>query len=104
MATGLSGFDVVPSLVLELPPALLTHTSRIDNFTCFQEASNVAVVGAGQSALEAAALLLEVGATPVAISRKKSCSGRRGCDRNARYFAGFDPLSRGLARDPRPGR
>ena len=70
VATGLSGFDVVPSSLSKLPPALLTHTSRIDNFRVFKS-QKVAVVGAGQSALEAAALLLEVGATPVAISREE---------------------------------
>ncbi len=70
VATGLSGFDVVPSSLSKLPSALLTHTSRIDNFRVFKR-QKVAVVGAGQSALEAAALLLEVGATPVAISREE---------------------------------
>ena len=70
VATGLAGFAVVPRPLANLPPALLTHSSRVDDFRVFRGRS-VAVVGAGQSALEAAALLLEVGATPQLIAREE---------------------------------
>ena len=70
VATGLAGFAVVPQPLAHLPPALLTHTSRVDDFRAFKGRS-VAVVGAGQSALEAVALLLEAGATPQLVAREE---------------------------------
>ena len=70
VATGLAGFAVVPQPLADLPPALLTHSSRVVDFRAFRGRS-VAVVGAGQSALEAMALLLEVGATPQLIAREE---------------------------------
>ena len=69
VATGLAGFAVIPKPLADLPPTLMTHTSRVDDFRAFK-GRRVAVVGAGQSALEAAALLLEVGATPQLIARE----------------------------------
>ena len=70
VATGLSGFAAVPQPLANLPSELLTHASRVDDFQAFKGRS-VAVVGAGQSALEAVALLLEVGATPQLIAREE---------------------------------
>ncbi len=63
IATGLAGFAYVPPVLASLPPALATHTSRIKSFAAFK-GREVAVIGAGQSALEAAALLHEAGAQP----------------------------------------
>jgi cation diffusion facilitator CzcD-associated flavoprotein CzcO len=71
VATGLAGFAFVPSVIASLPPALATHTSRIDSFAAF-EGRDVAVIGAGQSALEAAALLHEAGARPQLVVRENS--------------------------------
>ena len=48
---------------------LVTHTSRITGFAEFK-GRDVAVIGAGQSALEAAALLHEAGARPQLLVRK----------------------------------
>ncbi len=69
VATGLARFATIPQPLAQLPPTLLTHSSRVDDFRVFKGRS-VAVIGAGQSALEAVALLLEVGATPQLIVRE----------------------------------
>jgi cation diffusion facilitator CzcD-associated flavoprotein CzcO len=63
VATGLSCFAYLPALLASLPPDLVTHTSNVTAFANFRGQS-VAVIGAGQSALEAAALLHETGARP----------------------------------------
>lgn len=69
IATGLTSFAYVPPAIASLPPALATHTSGIDSFAAFR-GLEVAVVGAGQSALEAAALLHEAGARPQLLVRE----------------------------------
>ena len=70
VATGLAKLAVVPKPLADLPATLVTHSSRVDDFRSFRGRS-VAVVGAGQSALEAAALLLEAGAAPQLIAREE---------------------------------
>src|SRR5262249_13857015 len=50
---------------------LTTHTSGITRFAAF-EGRDVAVIGSGQSALEAAALLNEFGARPQLLARDES--------------------------------
>jgi FAD-dependent urate hydroxylase len=70
VATGLSCFAYVPSALAALPPRLFAHTGAITSFNTFAGRS-VAVVGAGQSALEAAALLHEAGARPELLVREK---------------------------------
>jgi cation diffusion facilitator CzcD-associated flavoprotein CzcO len=69
VATGLAGFASVPPAIAALPPDVASHTSRILNFAAFK-GRDVAVIGAGQSALEAAALLLEAGARPQLLVRE----------------------------------
>jgi thioredoxin reductase len=69
IATGLSGFAHIPALLGSLPAALVIHTSGISSFAAFK-GRDVAVVGAGQSALEAAALLFEAGARPQLLVRE----------------------------------
>jgi cation diffusion facilitator CzcD-associated flavoprotein CzcO len=69
MATGLSGFAYLPPLLASLPAKLVTHTSDISSFAAFR-GRDVAVIGAGQSALEAAALLFEAGARPQLMVRE----------------------------------
>lgn len=60
VASGMSGVAYVPPALSDLPPELLTHT-----YDCREPArysgQDVAVIGAGQSALETAALLHEQG-------------------------------------------
>jgi FAD-dependent urate hydroxylase len=70
LATGLSCFAQTPAVLASLPSAFVTHSSNITAFTSFRGRS-VAVVGAGQSALEAAALLQEAGALPQLLVRKR---------------------------------
>ncbi len=70
IATGLAYFAEVPEpLAALLPTRLVTHTSQLTNFAIFK-GSSVAVVGAGQSALEATALLHEAGARPELLVRE----------------------------------
>jgi thioredoxin reductase len=73
VATGLTNFAYVPPELAPLPPDLITHTSKIAAFSSFAGQS-VAVIGAGQSALEAAALLNEAGAQPRLLVREKAIS------------------------------
>jgi FAD-dependent urate hydroxylase len=71
VATGLAYFAKAPSVVSSLPPELMTHTSKISSFEAFK-GRTVAIIGAGQSALEAAALLREAGAEPRLIVRENA--------------------------------
>jgi FAD-dependent urate hydroxylase len=68
IATGLSYFAYVPPILASLASALAAHTSVVPEFKSFRGKS-VAVVGSGQSALEAAALLHEAGARPKLLVR-----------------------------------
>lgn len=69
VATGLACFAHVPPALASLPPLLAVHTSGVTNFASYR-GSDVAVIGAGQSALEAAALLHEAGARPQLLVRE----------------------------------
>jgi thioredoxin reductase len=69
MATGLSNFAYVPEELRGLPRELLTHTYDHHSLEAFRDRT-VAVVGAGQSALETAVLLDESGARPQVVSRR----------------------------------
>ena len=70
LATGLACFDSLPEPFASLPAELCTHTTHVKSFTGFAGKA-VAVIGAGQSALEAAALLHEAGARPTLIAREE---------------------------------
>lgn len=76
IATGLAGFAHVPSAIASLPPALASHTSAITSFAAFK-GRDIAVIGAGQSALEAAALLHEAGARPQLLVREDTILWQR---------------------------
>jgi thioredoxin reductase len=71
VATGLSGYALIPREFLPLAPDLVAHTSAVQRFSDY-EGADVAVIGSGQSALEAAALLSESGAHPQLIVRGPS--------------------------------
>ncbi|MER6418825.1 NAD(P)-binding domain-containing protein [Streptomyces sp. NPDC001137] len=72
MATGQVAFAHEPPELRGLvPPHLVSHTSRHRDLARFS-GQRVAVVGAGQSALESAALLSEAGAFPTVIARTAS--------------------------------
>ncbi|KAB1146650.1 SidA/IucD/PvdA family monooxygenase [Streptomyces luteolifulvus] len=71
LATGLVPFAYEPPGLNALPAELVSHTSRHRDLTRFS-GQRVAVLGAGQSALESAALLHEAGARPTVIVRAES--------------------------------
>jgi thioredoxin reductase len=73
VATGLSSFSNVPRALSSLPQNKVTHTADIATFSSFK-GRKVAVLGAGQSALEAAVLLHEAGAEPTLLVREQSIS------------------------------
>jgi FAD-dependent urate hydroxylase len=68
VATGLADFPWWPPELRGLPHELASHSSEHGDFSPFAGKS-VAVVGAGQSALESAALLHEAGADVEVIAR-----------------------------------
>jgi len=61
IATGLSHAEYIPKNLAQLPEQLLSHSSAHRDLSRFK-GRDVVVVGAGQSALETAALLNETGA------------------------------------------
>jgi FAD-dependent urate hydroxylase len=71
VATGLLPYAVTPPELSGLPADLVSHTSDHRDFAAFAGRS-VAVVGAGQSALETAALLREAGSEPHLVHRGAS--------------------------------
>lgn len=73
VATGLANFADVPRALSAAPPASVCHTSDISTFASFK-GRRVAVLGAGQSALEAAVLLHEAGAEPTLLVRERAIS------------------------------
>lgn len=68
VATGVLPYAYIPAELSGLPPGLVTHSSEHDDLNRFQ-GRRVAVIGAGQSALETAALLHETGADVTIIAR-----------------------------------
>jgi NADPH-dependent 2,4-dienoyl-CoA reductase/sulfur reductase-like enzyme len=84
VAVGLTYFARMPAVLADLPPSLASHTSDHREFSVFA-GRDVCVLGAGQSALEAAALLREQGARPRLLVRAPSVR-----------FAGRMPARRSL--------
>lgn len=68
VAVGVDRFPAVPEYARSLPPHAAAHTSEQRDFAGLAGA-DVAVIGAGQSALETAALLSEAGACVEVIAR-----------------------------------
>jgi len=68
LATGLSNFAFLPGGLARLPRELATHSSEHVEFSRFA-GKDVAVIGAGASALEVATMLAEAGARPVLLVR-----------------------------------
>jgi thioredoxin reductase len=69
VAVGLRYFQRVPAALSQLPPHLASHTAQHDGYARFA-GKDVCVIGAGQSALEAAVLLHESGARPQLLMRR----------------------------------
>jgi cation diffusion facilitator CzcD-associated flavoprotein CzcO len=70
VAIGVEHFPHVPQPLSALPAALCTHSSAHTDLAAF-DGQEVIVVGAGQSALESAALLHENGASVQVLARKR---------------------------------
>ncbi len=69
LATGIGAFAQVPEAFSGLPPSVLTHSSHHADYSGFAGRS-VAVIGAGASALDAAAALRRAGASATLVSRR----------------------------------
>lgn len=68
MAVGLCHFDRIPPVLSALPADYLTHSSRYSSLDHFK-GREVAIVGAGASALDLAALLYQAGAAVHVVAR-----------------------------------
>lgn len=68
IAVGVQHFAHIPEVLAALPPQLQSHTSSHSDLSRFS-GRDVVVVGAGQSALESAALLHETGAAVRVLGR-----------------------------------
>jgi len=71
LAVGISHFSYVPAALESLPAELLWHSSQCNDCTIFR-GRRVAVVGAGASAIDIAALMHEGGAEVTVIARAES--------------------------------
>ncbi len=69
LATGIGAFAQVPEALANLPARVLTHSSQHADYSGFGGRS-VAVIGAGASALDAAAALRRAGASATLVSRR----------------------------------
>jgi hypothetical protein len=69
VATGISHFSHVPSLIEGLPRTIASHSSEHADLTLFK-GSDVLVLGRGASAIDVAALLQEAGANAQLVARK----------------------------------
>lgn len=84
MALGLTGFERIPAPFDRLPPELVCHTAQRGDFSELA-GLDVTVIGAGQSSLQAAALLHEHGAETRLVARgdvKWGWSGPRDHERS----------------------
>ncbi|NOU73447.1 SidA/IucD/PvdA family monooxygenase [Paenibacillus sp. LMG 31458] len=73
IATGVEHYKYMPDLFQSLPAHLVSHTSGYTSFQAFAD-KNVAVVGSGQSAWEAAALLHIAGSNVELLYRRESAN------------------------------
>ncbi|HEY1694834.1 MAG TPA: NAD(P)-binding domain-containing protein [Polyangiaceae bacterium] len=85
LATGLSNYALVPEALARLPREVVTHSSVHREFSGFA-GKDVAVLGGGASALEAATMLLEAGARPTLLVRASEIE----------FHSKFDPRNRTL--------
>jgi len=68
VAVGISHFEHIPAELSALPADLLEHSSRHHDYS-YLKGKNVAVIGAGASAVDVAVSLHEAGAVPELVAR-----------------------------------
>ncbi|MEV4895133.1 NAD(P)-binding domain-containing protein [Nonomuraea sp. NPDC055795] len=68
LAVGFLPFARIPAALASLPSSVLAHSCQLNDLSCYA-GEKVAVIGAGQSAIETACLLQEAGAYPHLIAR-----------------------------------
>lgn len=71
IAVGITHFGYVPPVLAQLPKEVVSHSSACSSLEHFK-GRTVAIVGAGASALDLAALLLETGASVHLVARSAS--------------------------------
>jgi cation diffusion facilitator CzcD-associated flavoprotein CzcO len=71
VAAGIVNFAYLPPLLASMPGSMVSHSSQHSDLSGFKD-RKVAVLGAGASALDIAALLLEGGANAELIARRES--------------------------------
>lgn len=108
VAVGLKYFAYLPNEIASLPIDLASHTSQHRDYRAFAD-KDVCVVGAGQSALEAAHLLREAGARPQLLVRgsrvefaKRTPSHRNWWQRIRRPQSGLGPGLKGWVLESMP--
>ena len=69
VATGIGPFARIPDELAHLPASVVTHSSRHADYSVFRDRA-VAVIGAGASALDAAAALRRSGAAASLVTRR----------------------------------
>jgi cation diffusion facilitator CzcD-associated flavoprotein CzcO len=86
VAVGLSYFATIPAVLASLPRELVTHTAQTAEYlrTAQYAGRDLTVIGAGQSALEAAALLHEGGARVRLLARREVTWHGRFAERSLR--------------------
>jgi hypothetical protein len=90
VATGIAEFTRRPAMLRELPTDLATHVADHGDYERFRGRS-VAIIGAGQSALESAALMHEGGADVEVLARQPQVHWLHG-DSLIMSFGRFAPL------------
>jgi FAD-dependent urate hydroxylase len=98
-ATGLSNMARIPEVLRDLPRELVVHTSCLSDYSNFH-GKEVAVIGGGASAIEAAALVHEAGGrAQVLVREAKAVTASRSCAQLWQWERVFP-----LARPPRASR
>jgi thioredoxin reductase len=92
IATGLSHSAFTPGILAQLPAELVSHSYDHRDVTQFRN-KNVAIVGAGASAIDLAHLLADSGANPRVIARVPEIAYDSAPDRNSLLFSLQNPPS-----------
>jgi thioredoxin reductase len=90
VATGVIPYQHIPAELAGVPAELVMHTAQLQDLSVFK-GRKVAVVGAGQSSLETAALLHETGASVQVIARQPKVAWN---DPNPRQLSLADHITR----------